>query len=323
MNRSGNLTVWDTKSGEIHRVIGPAHGTRPLAISADGSRLASGHGDGSVKLWNTATGQLLAELDGHDQQIFGVSFSSDGKTVAAAAADGTVKLWGGQPASFVRPTSSLSFDGRSSFVATPFIPFDELETFTIEAWVRDWKSPILCQGQAGDPENSIWLSMGSKANRGVPSESCGWEVGAGVNHEAAVGLGEAGKWNHVAMSYDGTKQYVSINGKIRSLKTVPKPGPLNRTRRFLLGVHQYGKNSMSYGSGLMGLVRVSNNARYKANFVPDSNLKPDKQTLLLYHLDAGAGGRVIDSSGNNRHGTIEGATWVQTDFQNRKSDVLP
>jgi hypothetical protein len=64
-----------------------------VAISPDGSLVASGSDDSTVKLWDVTTGQLLRMLEGHQEAVLSVSFSGDGRVVASGSDDGTVKLW--------------------------------------------------------------------------------------------------------------------------------------------------------------------------------------------------------------------------------------
>jgi WD40 repeat protein len=64
-----------------------------VALSPDGSTLAAADSDGTVSLWDLATGQATATLFGHTEHVWSVAFSPDGHTLAAGSMDGTVRLW--------------------------------------------------------------------------------------------------------------------------------------------------------------------------------------------------------------------------------------
>ena len=63
------------------------------AFSPDGTILALLPGGGTLKLWDVATKQNIATLQGHTDWVSSVSFSPDGTILASGSEDNTVKLW--------------------------------------------------------------------------------------------------------------------------------------------------------------------------------------------------------------------------------------
>lgn len=64
-----------------------------MALSPDGTYLATGHADGEVRLWQVADGKLLFRGLGHSSTVWSLSFSPDGKILASGSFDRTIRLW--------------------------------------------------------------------------------------------------------------------------------------------------------------------------------------------------------------------------------------
>ena len=64
-----------------------------VAFSGDGTRLASGSYDQTVKVWDAATGELVQTLQGHSDAVSAVAFSGDGTRLASGSGDQMVKVW--------------------------------------------------------------------------------------------------------------------------------------------------------------------------------------------------------------------------------------
>ncbi|KAJ2741196.1 ribosome assembly [Coemansia sp. BCRC 34301] len=63
------------------------------SFSPDGSQLASGSGDTTVRIWDLATETPRHTLKGHKNWVLSISWSPDGKTLASGSMDNTVRLW--------------------------------------------------------------------------------------------------------------------------------------------------------------------------------------------------------------------------------------
>ncbi len=99
----GTIRIWNADSGkQIHAFMEQRFANNLAAQSAainvvtfntDGNVLASGHKNGSIRLWDINSGYSIQTLKGHADAISTLSFSPDGHTIASTSKDATVRLW--------------------------------------------------------------------------------------------------------------------------------------------------------------------------------------------------------------------------------------
>ena len=92
---ASGIGVWlyDVATSRELALIPTASWLNSVVFSPDGRLLASASGDSTVKLWDVATREKIATLEGHTDFVWSVVFSPDGRLLASGSPDGTVKLW--------------------------------------------------------------------------------------------------------------------------------------------------------------------------------------------------------------------------------------
>lgn len=64
-----------------------------IEFSRDGKTLVTGNFNGTVKLWDMASGRVLQTLDGHTNLVYKGVLSPDEKVIASCSLDHKIKLW--------------------------------------------------------------------------------------------------------------------------------------------------------------------------------------------------------------------------------------
>lgn len=100
---------WRDEAASPYWSVDEAHDgwIRSLAVSSDGSLLATAGRDQSVRIWSAADGSLKQELPQHSHDICQVAIHPEGKSVVSGDLMGTVRHWDLESGECVR---ELSFE---------------------------------------------------------------------------------------------------------------------------------------------------------------------------------------------------------------------
>lgn len=105
--------VWDTSTGQEVMNLTLAAWGATVAFSPDGTRLIAA--ERGARLFDTATGEPIADFLTHGDTIVSVAFNPDSTTIATASNDFTIKLW--DAVTGEEKTTLVGHDGRLRGVA--------------------------------------------------------------------------------------------------------------------------------------------------------------------------------------------------------------
>ncbi|KDN39373.1 hypothetical protein RSAG8_08890, partial [Rhizoctonia solani AG-8 WAC10335] len=146
---SAALATWNIGS-EVHSV----------AYSPDGTRIAVGCGDGTVRILNAHDGTLLVDpMQGHTGVVLSVAFSPDGKLVASASNDQTIRVWNAYNGTLV----SGPFEGHTDRVISVSFSPDGTRIISVshDDSIRTWdlNDGKLILDPWTDPSNDIYAAI--------------------------------------------------------------------------------------------------------------------------------------------------------------------
>jgi WD40 repeat protein/tRNA A-37 threonylcarbamoyl transferase component Bud32 len=88
-----NLRAWSDRLHPLRGLLTHPDAIQGVAFSADGGTALTVTVDGTVRRWDTATGEPLGKPWKAKGPVRAVAFSPDGTTLVTAGDDGTVRLW--------------------------------------------------------------------------------------------------------------------------------------------------------------------------------------------------------------------------------------
>ena len=176
--------------------------------------------------------------------------------------------------------------------------------FTIEAWINpadvDTFSMVLSDinNSAGHYFRNLELGVSGGHLIATLGKGSSWES---MTSSASL---TAGEWTHVALTYDGATAQLMVNGVLdtsASLTLVSEETPV------YLGARPVDLTDTAFFfNGEIDALRISDVARYTADFTPDETLSEDDDTVALWSLNEGEGATVGDG------GALVGGTWVES-----------
>lgn len=87
-----SLKVWNSETGELLMTFANGTGATVCCYSTDGRQILSASGK-KLEIRQAETGEVLATLIGHSDDIYACAYSADGRFIVSGSGDHSLKLW--------------------------------------------------------------------------------------------------------------------------------------------------------------------------------------------------------------------------------------
>ncbi len=89
---SADGTVRLWEDGTTTQILYTTPNVYGLAFSSDGTQIATGTRDGVIRLWDVATGIAFNAISGHLGGAYGIAFSCDGDCLVSSGGDSAIRV---------------------------------------------------------------------------------------------------------------------------------------------------------------------------------------------------------------------------------------
>jgi WD40 repeat protein len=177
-----------------------------LAISSDGTRVAFGTADNTVRVWDARTGKELLALKGHADMVSCLAISNDGNRIVSGSADKTLRVWDAQTGTIL-----LTFTGHTGRIQSMAITGDGSRVVS-----TTWAQTKVWDGRTSKELLTRWerssggmtsLAISRDGRRVVSGEADGtvrvWDAITGA--DLLTFMGNSNWVSSVAISADGRR----------------------------------------------------------------------------------------------------------------------
>ncbi len=252
---------------------------------------------------NQSPADSTADLSNHSVQLTGLSADTTYHYRVKSQ-----DAWGNQTTSadlaFTTPsvaTYSLSFNGTNQRVSVPNnAALGFTNNLTVEAWIK----PSSVSGSRRVVSKNYYEVYIRPQGTGF---AVTWRIRIGSTWRTVAPTTQysLNQWHHIAATYNGSIMRLYVDGVQAGTRT--QTGNIDAaTGALTIGA----SGTSNYFTGKIDEVRISNIARYSANFAPLKVFTTDANVRALWHLNEGGGTVAGDATGVNNGSLINAPTWT-------------